>query len=202
MYIIITGLLLGYLIGSINPAIILSKIKGTDIRKMGSGNAGATNTLRNFGKVSALIVTLCDVAKSIIAILLSVLVARLLNFDFALHTKIAAAVGCILGHNFPVYFSFKGGKGVLVSAAALFMMDYRVGLIALLCFIIVFELSKYVSLGSLLSSCAAVIAAAFLCEMPIFLFVAFAGTLSVIRHKTNIKRLLKGTESKTTFSKK
>lgn len=201
-YIIIICLLAGYLIGSINPAIILSRVKGTDIRKMGSGNAGATNTLRNFGKTAALIVTLCDVLKCVIAVLISGTIAVLINSDFVLFGKIASAVGCILGHNFPLYFSFKGGKGVLVSATAIFMLDYRIGLIALLSFIIIFALSKYVSLGSILSSCVAVIISAFISDTYIFLFVAFASILTIIRHRTNIKRLIAGEESKTTFKKK
>ncbi len=201
-YIIIIGLLSGYLIGSINPAIIFSKIKGTDIRKMGSGNAGATNTLRNFGKGAALLVTLCDILKCVISLLIAGLLAKFINPELVLYGKIAAAVGCIMGHNFPLYFSFRGGKGVLVSATALFMLDYKIGLIAIFTFIVIFGITKYVSLGSVLSSCMAVIFSSFMSDTYVFLFIAFAAVLTIIRHRSNIKRLIKGEESKTTFSKK
>ncbi len=202
IYIIISGLILGYLLGSINPAIIFSRLKGKDIRKLGSGNAGATNTLRNFGKGAALIVTLCDILKCIISLLIAGLIAKTIEPGFVLYGKIAAAVGCIMGHNFPLYFGFKGGKGVLVSAAALFMLDYKIGFIAILTFIVVFGISKYVSLGSILSSCIAVMFSSFMSDTYVFLFIAFAAILTIIRHRTNIKRLIKGEESKTTFSKK
>ncbi len=202
IYIIISGLILGYLLGSINPAIIFSRLKGKDIRKLGSGNAGATNTLRNFGKGAALIVTLCDILKCIISLLIAGLIAKTIEPGFVLYGKIAAAVGCIMGHNFPLYFAFKGGKGVLVSATALFMLDYKIGFIAILTFIVVFGISKYVSLGSILSSCIAVMFSSFMSDTYVFLFIAFAAILTIIRHRTNIKRLIKGEESKTTFSKK
>ena len=98
---IILSLLIGYLLGSINPAIIYSKLRGKDIRTLGSKNAGATNTLRNFGKGAALIVTLSDILKCVAAILAASLLARLCAED-ELVSKIFAATGCILGHNFPV----------------------------------------------------------------------------------------------------
>ncbi len=195
-------LLTGYLLGSINPAIILSKAKGKDIRSMGSGNAGATNTLRNYGKASALIVMISDILKCVVAVILSGVFAKLLIPEFALWCKIFAATGCILGHNFPLYFGFKGGKGVVVSATAIFMLDWKIGLIVLACFIIVFALSRFVSLGSVLSACVAVAASLLLSSNEVFYFIAFAAVLTIIRHRTNIVRLIKGTESKTTFSKK
>ncbi|MDP4133936.1 MAG: glycerol-3-phosphate 1-O-acyltransferase PlsY [Bacillota bacterium] len=195
---IIIGLLIGYLLGSVNPAILLSKIKGKDIRELGSGNAGATNTLRNYGKGAALTVTCLDILKCVIAILLSQMAANLLGID-VLTSKVFAGVGCILGHNYPLYFGFKGGKGVLVSVTAIFMLDYRVGLIAILTFIIVFALSRYVSLGSVSGAAAAIISSAILSSAEVKIFCIFAGILAILRHKTNIERLRAGTESKTTF---
>lgn len=195
-------LITGYLSGSINPAIILSKAKGKDVRTMGSGNAGATNMLRNYGKSSALIVMICDILKCVVAIIVAGIIAKLLIPEFAVMGKIFAATGCILGHNFPLYFGFKGGKGVVVSATSIFMLDWKIGLIVLACFIIVFVLSRFVSLGSVLSACIAVVSSMFLSSDEVFCFVAFAAVLTIIRHRTNIVRLIKGTESKTTFSKK
>ena len=198
----IVSILIGYLFGSINPAIILSRAKGKDIREMGSGNAGATNTLRNYGKASALIVMLCDVLKCVIAVLITGFVADMFIPEFALFAKIFASAGCILGHNFPLYFGFKGGKGIVVSATAIFMLDWRIGLIALLSFVVIFSLSRFVSLGSIMSACIAVAASLFMADTEIFWFVTFAAVLTIIRHRTNIVRLVKGTETKTTFSKK
>ena len=200
----------GYFAGSINPAIILSKSKGRDIRTLGSGNAGATNTLRNFGKLSALIVLLADVLKCVVAVLFGGFIAKTFNQGIELLGEIAAAMGCILGHNFPIYFKFKGGKGVVVSATAIFMLDWRVGIAALLSFIVIFAISRYVSLGSVLSACIAVVASVFFAYRSSWLlgnnlvlfFVIFAALLTIIRHHANIARLIKGTESKTTFSKK
>lgn len=195
-------LLAGYLFGSINPAIILSKAKGKDVRSMGSGNAGATNMLRNYGKASALIVMICDILKCVVSVILAGIIANALIPEFAIWGKIFAATGCIMGHNFPIYFGFKGGKGVVVSATAIFMLDWKIGLIVLGCFIIVFALSRFVSLGSVLSACIAVVASCFLSSDEVFYFIAFAAVLTIIRHRTNIVRLIKGTETKTTFSKK
>lgn len=193
-------LLIGYLLGSINPAIIISKFKGKDIRTMGSGNAGATNTLRNYGKKAALSVTAGDVLKCVISILAAWCIANIFKADILL-SKLLSAAGCILGHNFPLYFGFKGGKGVLVSVTALFMVDWRIGAAALLVFIIVFALTRYVSLGSVSGAAAAIIVSFFVGNVYITVFTLFAGILTIFRHKTNIGRLLKGTESKTTFSK-
>ena len=195
-------LIAGYLFGSINPAIILSKAKGKDVRTMGSGNAVATNMLRNYGKASAVVVLLCDVLKCVVAVILAGVLSNLMIPEFALPGKIFAAAGCIMGHNFPLYFGFKGGKGVVVSATAIFMLDWKIGLIVLSCFIIVFAISRFVSLGSVLSACIAVVASLFLSADEVFYFIAFAAILTIIRHRTNIVRLIKGTESKTTFSKK
>ena len=158
--------------------------------------------LRNYGKASAVVVLLCDVLKCVVAVILAGVLSNLMIPEFALPGKIFAAAGCIMGHNFPLYFGFKGGKGVVVSATAIFMLDWKIGLIVLSCFIIVFAISRFVSLGSVLSACIAVVASLFLSADEVFYFIAFAAILTIIRHRTNIVRLIKGTESKTTFSKK
>ncbi len=193
------AILIGYLIGSINPAIIYSRAKGTDIRSVGSKNAGATNTLRNFGKKAALTVTICDLLKCIVAVALAACFASIMGEEVLL-AKLFAATGCIIGHNFPVYFGFKGGKGVLVSVAALFMSDWRVGLSALGVFIVVFVIWRYVSLGSVSGAVAAITAAFLTKNIPVIIFTVFAALLTIYRHKTNIVRLVNGTEAKTTFS--
>lgn len=192
-------LLIGYFLGSINPAIIYSRIKGQDIRTMGSGNAGATNTLRNFGGKAALIVSLCDILKCALAVTAAAAVSAFFGEE-VLNAKLLGATGCILGHNFPVYFSFKGGKGVLVSVTALFMTDWRIGAAALLAFIIVFLLSRYVSLGSVIGAVTASAVALAIGEPEKAVFTLFAAVLTIVRHRSNIKRLINGTESKTKLS--
>lgn len=199
IFVFTVAIVIGYLIGSVNPAIIYSRLKGTDIRSVGSKNAGATNTLRNFGKKAALIVTVCDLLKCVIAVILAAFLASVLDENVLL-AKLFAATGCIIGHNFPVYFGFKGGKGVLVSVAALFMSDWRVGLSALGVFIVVFAIWKYVSLGSISGAAAAIIAAFLTRNIPVIIFTVFAAALTIYRHKTNIVRLVNGTEAKTAFS--
>ena len=195
---IILSLSEGSLLGSINPAIIYSKIKGHDIRTLGSKNAGATNTLRNFGIPAALIVTISDILKCVISVLAAVLLSQMFKSD-TVTAQIFAAAGCILGHNFPLYFGFAGGKGVLVSVTALFMIDWRIGTAALGVFIVVFIISRYVSLGSITGAAAAIIASLFSDNLYITLFTVFAALLTIVRHKANIVRLINGTESKTTF---
>lgn len=184
-------LVLGYLIGSLNFAIIYSKLKKDDIRNHGSKNAGATNVLRTYGKIPALIVFLLDILKGVIA----VLIVRSV-FDGEIY-ECTAALGAVLGHNFPVYYKFSGGKGVSTSFAVLCVLHYEVALIALLVFVITVLISRYVSLSSILASVGAVIASVVLYDFGVFFyFTLIIAVLCIIRHHANISRLLKGTENK------
>jgi glycerol-3-phosphate acyltransferase PlsY len=202
MFVIILKLILvwviGYLLGSVNTSIIVGKLYGMDIRKHGSGNAGATNTLRVLGKKATVFVTLGDVLKSVIACLIGLfLVGDVENAEKL--GLIVGGLGAIAGHNWPVFFGFKGGRGVLTSLVVVLMMDWRIGLILLGVFIIIVAVTRYVSLGSIVGSALFPLVAA----IPVFnhdkLFIIFAlclGFLAVIRHSDNIERILKGTESK------
>lgn len=195
---IIVMLAVGYLIGSCNFAVIYSKLfKKDDIRRHGSGNAGATNILRTYGKAPAAMVFLLDLLKGVIA----VLIARF----FYPHTDVCACVaafGAILGHNFPCYHEFRGGKGVATSFATLLVLDWRVALIALGVFLIIVLITRYVSLGSVLASVAAPAAAITLkcvnksVSLALCVFTVCVGLLCILRHKENLKRLVKGTENK------
>lgn len=200
--------IIAYLIGSINPSIILSKLLGKgDIRTQGSGNAGTTNTLRVLGKGPAALVLLIDVLKAVIAVLLgkwiitwgnTVEAIKVCN-DYAL---MASGIGVILGHNWPIYYGFKGGKGVATSLGVILVIEWRIGLICLVFALTLMLLSRMVSLGS--------ISAAILYPVLVFilpgtafnsrwLYLAFAIVLALFvlfRHKANIKRLLNGTENK------
>lgn len=192
-------LLMGYLIGSCNFAIIYSKlIKKDDIRKHGSGNAGSTNVLRTYGKGAAALVFVLDILKGVIAVLIAHL--------FYPYTDICsciAAGGAVLGHNFPCYYDFKGGKGVATSFAALLVLNWKVALIALGVFLVVVLISRYVSLGSVLAAVAAPVSAiVFKCNnigdvsLAFCIFSVCLGLLCILRHKENLKRILKGTENK------
>ena len=188
---------LGYLFGGIQSAILYGRFKGIEIRNHGSGNAGATNTLRVLGKKAALIVFLCDVLKAVLAVIL----AKLLFPEMVLLAGLYAGIGAILGHSYPLFFKFKGGKGIAVTVGAIYMIDLPTALIVSLIFIISAWITRIVSISSLLLTS----------FIPILLFVFYKGnehiveivTLGVViagitayRHKANIKRLMEGTESK------
>ena len=188
---------LGYLLGGIQSAILYGRFKGIEIRNHGSGNAGATNTLRVLGKKAALIVFLCDVLKAAIA----VIIAKVLFPETALLAGLYAGIGAIVGHSYPLFFKFKGGKGIAVTVGAIYMIDLPIALMVSIIFIISAFITRIVSVSSLLLTG----------FIPVFLFVFYRGnehiveivTLGVViaaitayRHKANIKRLMEGTESK------
>lgn len=197
-YKIIIVAVIGYLLGSINTSIIAGKFYGLDIRKHGSGNAGATNTLRTLGKTAALMVSLGDIIKGIAACL----VGYYITGNIAGVGNPGIMVGgffAVLGHNWPVFFGFKGGKGIFTSFAVILMMDWRIGLILLGAFIIVVALTRYISLGSIIGSVLFPLASLIpvFDRSMIFIFFAMAiAVLAVVRHHANITRLIKGSESK------
>lgn len=197
--------LLSYLLGSINSAIILSKLKGKDIRKEGSGNAGATNTLRVMGKKAAGLVALFDGLKGVIAILLSKLICVVLisGSEYTDYCVYLSALFVMLGHIYPLYFGFRGGKGVMTTIAVIFMLDWRIGLILFAACILIMLTTKYVSLGSCIGAVAfPVLVAVFHKGETVFITIAvLIGALAVFKHRSNIVRLIKGTESKLNFKK-
>lgn len=196
--------LVSYLIGSISTSILFGKItSGTDIRTKGSGNAGATNTLRVFGKKAAIIVTIGDCLKAAVSILLAMLISYLANLDFGKVPVYFAGFGAVLGHNFPIYFKFRGGKGVLVSMVSLLFADWRLGLVAAICGILIIVIFKYVSIGSMSGGVIAIILALIFkrSDLAYVVFVCVMASLAIYMHRTNIVRLLNGTEGKITDKK-
>lgn len=196
---IVLSAFIGYLVGSINTSIIVGKLKGADIRTQGSGNAGATNTLRVLGKSAAVVTILGDVLKGVIACRIGFLMGGELGL-------MIGGVFAILGHNWPLYFKFKGGKGVLTSFTVMIMMDWKISLLLFGLFLIIVALSRYISLGSI---CAAImlpiisISGIFGQKTNIFIGTSiFLALLIVWRHSANIKRLVTGTESKFGSKKK
>ena len=193
--------IVGYLLGSINFAIIISKSKNDDVRNHGSNNAGATNMLRTYGKKAALLTFTGDFLKAITACLIGGLL-------WANNGIYLAGLFCVLGHIFPVFYKFKGGKGVATVAGVMLFGNPGVFLILLILFIGVFLTSKYVSLASVM--CAMMYP--FVLQRMEILFkitpdihIVFAFAMSVIviiKHIPNIQRIFNGTESKTYLSKK
>ena len=194
----ILSALMGYLLGSINASIIISKARGKDIREMGSGNAGTTNTLRSLGKGAAAVTLIVDILKGVIAVLL----ARLIFKDVP-YADILAGAGAVLGHNFPVYYGFRGGKGVLTSFAVALTLQPVPALLALLIGVLVIALTKYVSLGSILGAAALPVICFFYNRenTAVFVFMICLAILVIIRHHANIKRLIEGNERKLSFKK-
>lgn len=198
IFLLILATVMGYLLGSINASIIISKKQGKDIREMGSGNAGATNTLRSLGKGAAAITLIADILKGVIAVLL----ARLI-FGNVPGADIIAGAGAVLGHNFPIYYGFRGGKGVLTSFAVALVLQPVAALIALLIGVIVIALTRYVSLGSLCGAAALPVLCAFFCGKNVGLMAFMTGLaiLVILRHHKNIERLISGNERKLSFKK-
>ncbi len=195
LLLVITAVI-SYVLGSLNGAIISTRfIYHRDIRELGSGNAGLTNYYRNFGAPGMALVILIDILKSVISILLGGL---LLGFvDAAMIGKLFAGFCLIMGHIFPAYYQFRGGKGALCGITLAFMADWRVGLCCLLVFLVIVIFTRYVSLGSIT---AAILAPVFLWifgygALP-GLLLLFSALLIVVKHAENIVRLIAGTESR------
>jgi len=191
---------IGFLIGGCNGAILISRIKmHEDVREKGSGNAGLTNFLRSYGGWATLLVVLIDFGKTILACWLATL---LLPEQRELAVMIAGAAVQI-GHIFPVYFGFHGGKGVLSSAAVAVMLDWRVFLIAISVFILLFLLTRFVSLGSIVAMCTfAGLTVGFYFDQPfVWGLAVFMALIVIVVHRENISRLLHGKERKTYFHK-
>lgn len=214
MNIYILAIVLGaaaYLIGSVNFSIILSRaLSGKDIRESGSGNAGATNMLRTHGKKMGALTLVLDILKGVVCVLAAALIeSRLIGAQpemrqtlMYIPLRYIAAVCVILGHNFPLYFGFAGGKGVATSLGVVLVLDWKVGLIVGICAVAVMAVTRYVSLGSVLGGAAYIIveivkAAVKDSVVPAqIVCVIIIGGLLIIRHHANIKRLLSGTENK------
>ena len=202
IYLIISAVA-AYLIGSINSSILISRIvSGKDIRESGSGNAGATNMLRTMGKKYAVITLIIDILKGVVAVLIARLAARYGGIEWGIYA--AGALVCI-GHCYPVFFGFKGGKGVATSLGVVLVLDWKIGLIVAAAAIIIMALTKYVSLGSVIGGAAFVVAEVIkgAAEGSLFslqtLCAAIIGILLIARHHANIKRLINGTENKLSF---
>ncbi len=198
---LVVALAIGYLLGSFNSSLIVGKFYGVDIRCHGSGNAGMTNTMRTLGKKAALFVVLGDVTKGILAYLAGYWICG--GNSQGTFGGMLAGMAAILGHIWPVLFGFKGGKGVLTTFAVVLMIDWPIALGMLGVFAVVVILTRYVSLGSVIAAFLFPITAiAFGRDIETIVVFGIIAALLIIKHHTNIKRLLKGTESKFSFNMK
>ena len=202
IYSLVIGILVSYLLGNLNGAVCISALMHDDVRSHGSGNAGLTNFIRNFGAGRALYVILIDAGKAV----LSCLVTGLLLEPYGMGAAGAAVGGTavMLGHTFPALLGFKGGKGILSGLFVALVVDWRIALLILAVFAIAYGVTRYVSLGSVLGAAAFGIGFAVLHHDDLVVMICgiVMSVLAVYMHRENIARLLKGQERKTNlFSK-
>lgn len=209
-YIIVA--VIAYLIGSINFSIILSKkMAGFDIREKGSGNAGTTNMLRSVGKKAAVITLICDILKGVVSILIAVLAGKIIkNLDNALLVQLAG-IFVIIGHTFPVFFKFKGGKGIATALGVLLITNWQIGLICLVFALVLIALTKMVSVGSISAAILFPILVVFINQNYIvptsnsnwsyLVFSIIVALLVIFNHRANVQRILNGTENRLSFKK-
>ena len=201
--------IIAYLIGSINFSVIISKkIAGFDVREKVSGNAGSTNMLRSVGKGAAALTLLCDVLKGVVAILIAIGIGNLIKeADKGLLVQIAG-IAVVIGHTFPIFFGFKGGKGVATSLGILLMTNWQIGLICLVFALVLMALTQMVSLGSCAAAVLFPVLTLFIKEHYIvaeggsyFIYSVILAVIVLYNHRSNIKRMLNGTENKLSFKK-
>lgn len=209
----IVCLVIGYIFGLFQTAFIYGKLNGIDIREHGSGNAGTTNALRVLGTKAGLIVFAGDVIKTVLAIVICGLIFKNSHPDQVYLLKLYAATGAILGHNFPFYLNFKGGKGIAATAGLIVAFHPLFIPVGLLLFFGAFLTTHYVSLGSLLVYAGLMIQMVICGQMGLFgasqtvllemyAVTAFLTVMAYWKHRENIVRLAKGEERKTYLFKK
>ena len=194
-----------YLLGSIPFGILIGKLKGVDIRNYGSHNIGATNALRVLGPALGILVFILDFSKGAIPIIIT---KYIINWPadyptYLIHPLIYGILA-IIGHLFPVFLNFKGGKGISCFAGVMVLYCWQISVIAFLTFIIVFLITKIVSISSMLASLMLIVSYFILGikDIPLLVMISLMFVLIVYKHRSNIMRLIKGEENKIDFSKK
>ena len=212
MVVYIIMAIIAYCIGSVNFSVIFSKkFAGFDVREKGSGNAGTTNMLRSVGKKAAAITLVCDILKGVVSIGIAILLGNIPDINKELLVQIAG-VAVILGHTFPVFFGFKGGKGVATSLGVLLLSNWQIGLICLVFALVLMILTRIVSVGSCAAAVLFPILTLFINEHytvltegksgnVYFIYSVILAVIVLFNHRSNIKRILNGTENKVSFKK-
>ena len=213
MVVYIIMAIIAYCIGSVNFSVIFSKkFAGFDVREKGSGNAGTTNMLRSVGKKAAAITLICDILKGVVAIGVAILLGYIPDMNKELLVQIAG-VAVILGHTFPVFFGFKGGKGVATSLGVLLLSNWQIGLICLVFALVLMILTRMVSVGSCTAAVLFPVLTLFINDHytvltegklgnVYFIYSVILAVIDLFNHKSNIKRILNGTENKVSFKNK
>ena len=213
MIIYIVMLLIAYVIGSINFSVIFSKkFAGFDVREKGSGNAGSTNMLRSVGKGAAALTLICDILKGVVAISIAIILGNMFkDTNKGLLVQIAG-IAVVIGHTFPIFFGFKGGKGVATSLGILLMSNWQIGLICLVFALILMILTRMVSLGSCAAAVLFPVLTLFINDnytvltegkngTTYFIYSLILAIIVLFNHRSNIKRILNGTENRLGKSK-
>ena len=211
IYIIIA--IISYLIGSVNFSVILSKkIAGFDVREKGSGNAGSTNMLRSVGKGAAALTLICDVLKGVVAIGIAILIGNMVQDSNKELLLQIAGIMVIVGHTYPVFFGFKGGKGVATSLGVLLLSNWQIGLICLVFALVMMALTRMVSLGSCTAAVLFPVLTLFINQHytvltegksgnVYFIYSVILAAIVLFNHRENIKRIYDGTENRLSFKK-
>ena len=213
MVVYIIMAIIAYLIGSVNFSVIFSKkFAGFDVREKGSGNAGSTNMLRSVGKKAAALTLVCDVLKGVVAIVIAIIVGNIIQDSNKELLLQIAGIAVVLGHTFPIFFQFKGGKGVATSLGILLMSNWQIGLICLVFALVLMALTRMVSLGSCAAAVLFPVLTLFINDHYTVLtegkqgstYLVYSIIMAIIvlfNHRSNIKRILNGTENKLSFKK-
>ena len=213
MIIYVIMAIIAYLIGSVNFSVIFSKkFAGFDVREKGSGNAGSTNMLRSVGKKAAALTLVCDVLKGVVAIVIAIIVGNIIQDSNKELLLQIAGIAVVLGHTFPIFFQFKGGKGVATSLGILLMSNWQIGIICLVFALVLMALTRMVSLGSCAAAVLFPVLTLFINDHYTVLtegkqgstYLVYSIIMAIIvlfNHRSNIKRILNGTENKLSFKK-
>ena len=201
--------IIAYLIGSVNFSVILSKkMAGFDVREKGSGNAGTTNMLRSVGKKAAALTLICDVLKGVVAILIAMFIGWAFKVENQSLLVQIAGIAVVLGHTFPIFFGFKGGKGVATSLGILIMSNWQIGLICLVFGVLLIALTRMVSLGSCAAAVLFPVLTLFITDNYIvsqgsgyLIYSIILAVIVLFNHRSNIKRIMSGTENRISFKK-
>ena len=194
---ILVVVLLSYFLGCFNGAVLISTfIIKDDIRSHGSGNAGLTNFYRTYGARYALPVILLDMGKTAASTLIGGYMFLCLYEDWTLGVLVAG-LSCIIGHVFPAFYGFKGGKGILAGSILVIMLDWRMALVAWGLFVLAVVLTRYISLGSICAAASVAVSAFLIYDRPVYIILAaITAALVVWSHRSNIVRLVNGNENK------
>lgn len=192
----VVAFIITYLICSVNPAIEICKLKtGEDIRKLGSGNAGTANAMRVLGKPLGTVVIICDILKVFISLAIVYVIGKIFKQDISVMLKSVFILAAVIGHCYPIYYKFRGGKGVIVGMTTAFILDAKTALICMIVGVIVILITRTVAMGTLIGTIVYVVITIFSvkeCVIPVIIVCS----IIMFKHRANIKRILTRQEEK------